>query len=361
MKCSLLLLLIPFLNFAFAEKAEVEKRINKEFNIQTDGNLMVDNKYGRIDVAIGQGNHIKMEVVMKVKAGSEKKAQETLDKISVDINQSGNRVTAITNVSTSSGWMSWFDTGNEEMEINYNILVPADIFLNLRQKYGGIYVETTNRDLKIDLSFGDLRLGDVNAKLTLDMDYSNGTMSKINTGNLVLSYSDLDMEDAQTVDIDMKYTDVVMGSAIRANLVTAFSDFKAIDIDELIYRGKYDEVAVERVKSVDMESAFSGWKVGGLSEHGHFEMKYGELQVSNIANGFTKLDLSTAYTGVSLRFTPNASFSVDAQNNFCDIHHQGLKITEDIQKTGSTTLKASRGTGGGVVYARMSYGELKIE
>lgn len=96
MKCSLLLLLIPCLSMAVAEKSEVEKRINKEFNVQPESSLAIDNKYGRIDVAIGATNRIKIEVVMKVKAGSEKKAQETLDRISVDISQSGSRVSAST-------------------------------------------------------------------------------------------------------------------------------------------------------------------------------------------------------------------------------------------------------------------------
>lgn len=357
----MLLLLVPFLHLATAEKSEVEKRINKEFTVPADGSLLVDNKYGRIDIAIGESNRIKMEVVMKVKAGSEKKAQEALDRISISIDQSGNRVSASTNVSSSSGWMSWFDTGSVEMEINYNVMVPEDIYLDLKQKYGSIFVETTRRDLRIDLSYGDLRLGDINAKLFLDMAYSDGAMSRINDGEFALSYSDLDMEDAQTVNIDMKYTDVVMGSAIRANVVTAFSDFSGMDIDEFIYRGKYDEVVIERVKTVDMESAYSGWKIGGLSNHGRFDMKYGDLQVSNIAPGFTKLDIQTAYTGVVLRFAPTASFSIDAQNNYCDIHHRNLKVTEDIQKTGSVTLKGSRGSGGGLVIARMSYGELTIE
>jgi len=360
-KCSLLLLLLPFLHFAYAEKSEAEKKINKEFNVQADHILMIDNKYGRIDIAIGESNRIKMEVVLKVKAGSEKKAQEALDRISIDFNQSGNRVSATTNVSTTSGWMDWFNSGEAEMEINYNVLVPAEIYLDLKQKFGSIFVATTNRDLKIDLSYGDLKLGDIHGKLFLEMAYSNGSMSMIKDGDFDLSYSDLNMEDAQTVDIDMKYTDIVMGSAIRVKVVTEFSELRGMDIDELIYHGKYDEVDIERVKTVDMESAYSGWKIGGLSNQGRFEMKYGDLQVNNIAAGFTKLDIETGYTGVVLRFSPGASFVVDAQNNYADIHHRNLKVSEDIQKTGSSTLKASRGTGGGLVIARMNYGELNIE
>ena len=221
MKCSILLLLILFFNMAHAEKSEAERRIQKEFVVKADGFLSVDNRYGKIDIAIGESNQIKMEVVIKVRAGSDKKAQESLDRISIDISQSGNRVSASTSVSSTSSWSSWFDSGNVEMEINYNILVPADIFLELRQKYGSIFVETTNRDLRIDLSYGDLRLGDINAKLSLEMAYSDGNMSRINTGELVLSYSDLEMEDAEAVKVDMKYTDLVMGSAKRASITTA--------------------------------------------------------------------------------------------------------------------------------------------
>ena len=341
MKCSILLLLILFFNMAHAEKSEAERRIQKEFVVKADGFLSVDNRYGKIDIAIGESNQIKMEVVIKVRAGSDKKAQESLDRISIDISQSGNRVSASTSVSSTSGWSSWFDSGNVEMEINYNILVPADIFLELRQKYGSIFVETTNRDLRIDLSYGDLRLGDINAKLSLEMAYSDGNMSRINTGELVLSYSDLEMEDAEAVKVDM---------------TTAYSDFRGIDIYDLTYRGKYDDVSVERVQTIDMESAYSGMRIGGLSSHGHFDMRYGDLQVSNIAAGFSRLDINTSYTGVKLRFLPGASFTIDAQNNYCPINHHDLRVSEDIQKAGSSILKASKGTGGGLIMARMNYG-----
>jgi hypothetical protein len=356
MKCSLLLLLIPFLAVAGPKSSEVEKRINREFSIATDGKLMISNKYGRIDVAIGESNKIKVEVVIKVEASSEKKAQERLALINVRFEEDKNRVSALTEIESSSGWMSWFETGNTEIQINYNVLVPADIYLDLINKYGSIYVETTTRDMRIDLDYGDIRLGDVYARLSLDMAYSNGAISRVNNGDIILAYSELEMEDAEAVRIDMKYADLVMGSAIRANVLTAYSDFRAIDIDELTYRGKYDDVSIERVKSIDYGKCVFRHEDRWVKSAWHFEMRYGDLQVSNIIPGFTRIDINTSYTGVVLRFAPVTSYAVDAQNNYCDIYHRNLKIMEDIQKAGSTTLKASKGTGGGLVFARMNYG-----
>lgn len=361
MKCSLLLLLLPVLGFAGSKGNEVERKISRQFTTQTNGYLDISNRYGNIDVAVGASNQIKIDVVITAEASSVKKAQEAVDRINIAFEESSNRVSARTEVENNSGWSSWFDNSNVSLKINYTVMVPADIFMQLANKYGNIYVETTNRDLRIDLDYGDIRLGNIYAKLDLDMSYSDGAISGIKNGDLSLSYSDLEMEDAEALQVDMKYSDLVMGSAIRLKVVSSYSDLQGNDVDEVSYSGKYDELVFERVKSIEAQSAYSGMQVSGLSTSGRFDMRYGELDVSNIRRGFSRLDIATSYTGVVLGFDEGSSFSIDAQNNYCDINHHGLTVTEDIQRAGSSTLKASRGTGGGLIFVRMNYGELSIE
>jgi hypothetical protein len=361
MKFSLLLILLPVLGFAGSKGEEAEKKISRQFTTQTNGYLDISNRYGNIDVAIGASNQIKIDVVITAEASSVKKAQEAVERINITFEESTNRVAARTEVENNTSWSSWFDNSNVSLKINYTVMVPADIFLQLANKYGNIYVETTNRDLRIDLDYGDIRLGNINAKLSLDMSYSDGAISGIQNGDLSLSYSDLEMEDADALQVDMKYTDLVMGSADRLKVVSSYSDLQGNDVDEVSYSGKYDDLTFERVKSIEAESAYSGMQVSGLSTNGRFEMRYGELNVDNIGMGFTRMDINTSYTGVVLGFEEAATFSIDAQNNYCDISHHGLKVTEDIQRAGSSTLKATKGTGGGMVFVRMNYGELSIQ
>ncbi len=361
MKYSLLLLVLPVLGFAGTKGEEAEKKISRQFTTHANSYLDISNRYGNIDVAIGASNQIKIDVLITAEASNIKKAQEAVDRINIAFEESTNRVAARTEVENNSGWSSWFDNSNVNLKINYTVMVPADVYLQLANKYGNIYVETTNRDLRIDLDYGDIRLGNINAKLNLDMSYSDGAISGIKDGDLSLSYSDLEMEDAAALQVDMKYTDLVMGSANRLKVVSSYSDLQGIDVDEVSYSGKYDELTFERVKIMDAESAYTGVQVSGLSTSGRFDMRYGELSVGNIGRGFTRLDINTSYTGVALGFDEGASFSIDAQNNYCDINHHGLKVTEDIQRAGSTTLKASKGTGGGIVMVRMNYGELSIQ
>lgn len=361
MKCSLLLLLLPILGFAEKNGEVVEKKISRQFVTQANNYLDINNRYGNIDIAIGAVNQIKIDVRITAEASNANKAQEAVDRINIAFEENANRVAARTEVANNSGWNTWFDNSNVNIKINYTVLVPIDIFLELENKYGNIYVETTNRDLRIDLAYGDIRLGSINAKLNLNMSYSDGAIAGIKEGNITLSYSDLEMKDADVLDVNMKYTDLVMGSAKRLKVISSYGDLKGNAVEEVSYSGKYDDLAFERVKLIDVESAYSGLRLNGLYTSGRFSMRYGDLKVENIGRGFTKLDINTSYTGVELDFAEDASFMIDAQNNYCDIRHHGLKITEDIQKAGSSTLKASKGSGGGQVIARMSYGELIIQ
>ncbi len=363
MKCSLFLFLfLPFLAMAGKDGESAEKKITREFNIQANGHLSIENKYGDIDIAIGEDNKIKFDISIKASAGSQKKAQDILDNISVDFEEGINRVDAVTHIESSSSWMSWFNTGSHEIEINYQVLVPREVFLELKNKYGSIYLENTERDAKVDLSYGDIRLGDINANLSLDMAYSQGSLSQIKEGQINLANSELKMENSQSLSVNMKYSELSMGSSGRLNLVSSYGETKSVDVEEVNYTGKYDNFHADHVKSIIADCNLTDVEVGGIASSGSFDMEYGDLSISNIGIGFKRLDISSSYTDVEISFQDGASYSIDAETTYSDINHSAdLKVSEYIERTTSTTLKGSRGTGGGVVKAVMNYGDLNIK
>jgi hypothetical protein len=343
------------------DRERAEKKINREFAIQSNGLVDLENKYGNLDIAIGESNQVKINVTVSVVAPSVKKAQETLDRIDVEFEEGNNRIHAKTEIESTSGWFSWFSTGNTEMEINYHVLVPVDVYLELTNNFGNIYVETTNRDLKVDLGFGDIRLGDINANLKLDMQYSGGTLSQIKNGDLNLSYSTLEMEDGEDVILENKYTDIKTGSFKKLRMESSFSHLYSLFIGQFEYTGKYDDLVVDRSGHMNGESSFTTIVMNELESGGDFDMRYGDLKIHHVHRGFQQINLNTSFTGVELHLNPDAGFAIDADTKYCEIHHGNLKIEEDTQRQENFTLKASRGTGEGKIYARMSYGELNIE
>lgn len=364
MKCSaLLLLLLPCFCLAGVDGETVEKKINKTFSIQPEGQLRIDNKYGDVDIAIGEGRTIQFDITITVSAGSEKKAQEQLDKIKIRFEEGANRVAAETDIEQSSSWLSWFNMDDKEIEINYSVLVPKDVFLNIDNRYGSLYIESTDRDANITVAYGELRFGDINANLNLDMSYSEGSLSQIKQGNLKLMHSDLDMENSQGLIIDMQYAELTMGSSNKLQLVSAFGDIQGMDVDEVQYSGKYDDVSLDRVKTINVESGYSGLVLDGLMYSGDFDMNYGDLSISNIASGFKRIDIRSSFVGVNLEFAPNANYTLDAKTKYCEVSYgDDFRVSERIEQNYTDmTIKGSKGSGGGQVVAVMTHGELSIE
>lgn len=358
-----LLLLLGFLltqPASLRASHEVVKDIHKEFRIPADGRLLVDNRYGDVDVAIGPAGKLSIQVKITSEASSESKARENLERVSIDFTEGINRVEARTTLASGSGWGSWWGNNNAKIRIDYKVLVPADVFLELSNKYGSIFVETTQRAARIAIGYGEVRCGDINADLELEMSYSKGNLSRIQDGKLKLSYSELDMEDVANLDLDMKYTDVTMGSGERVRWTSAYGDLKAQTITDLQYTGKYDDLSLDKAGSLRVETGYAGITIGALEREGIFDMKYGDIRIDRIHRGFSDIRLNTSYTGVKLGFESGASFSLDVDNHYCDVDQANLQVNERIQKSGSLVLKGARGSGGGRVIARMSYGELEI-
>src|SRR5690606_10002863 len=84
-----------------------EKIIEKVYKAGRKDRLRIDNRYGRIKVNNWNRDEFKVVVRIKVGESSTRRAQEALDRVSINDSKSGNEVhfkTAI--ASAESGWFS---------------------------------------------------------------------------------------------------------------------------------------------------------------------------------------------------------------------------------------------------------------
>ena len=86
-----------------------EKTIKKEFNVNSDALLKVDNSYGNLNITSWNENRVVIEVHVKTNGNDEDRVKERLNEINVDFENSSSMVSARTdfgNRSNSWGW-SW--------------------------------------------------------------------------------------------------------------------------------------------------------------------------------------------------------------------------------------------------------------
>ena len=99
-------------------RQEVVKDFHEEYDANSQTELMLQNKYGNIDIKDWDQDRISIDVKVRVEHPNQEKAQRLLDQIQVNFSSSGNRIEVITEFDPKFGRSDWGD--NKEFEIlNY--------------------------------------------------------------------------------------------------------------------------------------------------------------------------------------------------------------------------------------------------
>ena len=167
MKCNTLTILVFLLAgtmlIAAPTKSEFERTIQKDFQIDSDGLVDLSNKYGKVTIETVSGNTVNIEVVIKVDANSQSKADEIFDRIDIDFTNNGSLVKAETTIaSQKSKWFSWWgDSKSNSLEINYTVKMPKSCRLSLMNKYGDNFVDHLDGKANISVKYGNLQLAGI--------------------------------------------------------------------------------------------------------------------------------------------------------------------------------------------------------
>ena len=104
-----------------------KKEFNRTFDVGSSDRLNIENRYGSIAVAYWNKNEISIRVEVIAKAKDDSRAQETLDRVNIQLDKSGNTVRGITSIKSS--WSS----NNTSIEVNYFVNMPQQLEKNISQ------------------------------------------------------------------------------------------------------------------------------------------------------------------------------------------------------------------------------------
>ena len=131
--------------------AETEEQLNKHFDVQPGGKLVVDVDFGSIDVNTNALNEVTVDVLRKVTRSTKADEEAFLRDRPVTFSQDGNTVTISSRAKTKmSGW--WH--GSQKTEGKYTITVPAPFSAQLRTAGGGVSANDLTGEVKAETSGG---------------------------------------------------------------------------------------------------------------------------------------------------------------------------------------------------------------
>lgn len=326
-KLLIFILLLPFALIAGTPiktgKYVKEKKIHKEFTVNSSAALQVNNSYGNIDIVTWDQNKTVIDVHIITQGDDEDAVIKKLKSITVDFSGNLDLVTATTLFSESnSGWSSlssfWKSGTNDvNMEINYTIKLPKTNSLALDNDYGTISITSLKGSAKINCDYGQLIIGELLADNNeLNFDYTTkSTINYMKGGKIDADYSSFTLDKVIRLDLNADYTTSEIG-----------------EVSYLEYNCDYGKVLVEKAEEIIAKGDYVTNKFQSISKRLKLNSDYSSVYVGELKPTVKEVSIDSEFTGIKMGLHPEASFDFTINIEFASLKGEEILIITKNQK-----------------------------
>lgn len=353
-KSTLLLIFVQILviTSAFAVSEEFSKNLHKEYNADENTLLVIQNKFGDVDINNWDKNQVSIDVTITVDHRNEEKAKELIDYIDVKFNQTGNTIEAITQIDDKfSKWNFSFNDNEKEFSIDYKVNIPKNIKVDLTNKYGSLFINEIEGHAKINVKYGNLKINKINRDVKphneIYLGYSNGTIEECQWLSLTIKYSKLEIEQSKALIAVTKYSKLYVDKA-----------------SSIVSESKYDEYRIGKVTNFVSSSAYTGIDINELYKKLEIDNRYGGIDVDYVPANFEEIDIENEYGNIDIGIDPNASYMIDGYAKYADIDYPYESRVSRIKESTSLRVEGLVGTDKNtksVVKVESKYGNVDLE
>lgn len=351
-KIILVLLLLPFMVSGNTIKKKYEKSrvIKKEFSVNSDAKVALNNRYGNLNITTWSKNRVEIEVTITVKGNDMDDVVERLSTIDVVFNTSKSLVQAETIFEKrTSSWSWWKKSKNMNYQINYVVKMPKSNSVDLDNDYGSIYLTDLDGKADINCDYGKISVGDLSAREnSINLDYcSSSSITYMKSGNVNVDYSKITVDETEKVNVNADYSTVKLG---KTRNVDFNSDYGAITINE--------------ADDVNGNSDYASMRFGEIRKNLTIDTDYGSISVKNLAKGFESVDINGQYAGIKIGVAPGAvfNFEIDLQYAGFSRDNDNIEFFKSISKTTKKYYEGKYGKGNtnSKIKIRSQYGGVSI-
>ena len=307
--CMMLLLV-----FSSDAKKDEEKRkvIEKTYPVNPSTKLDIDNQFGNVQIDNWSQNEFYVKVEIMAEGRSSERAQELLDKIKIDISNSESLVTFETKIERQQS------KNDEGFKINYTVKMPAINPLVVRNKFGDTYLDDREGSLKLDVSYGSLRAGELADENDIELAYGNGSIESLMKGELDIEYSDFNLDKAGEIELDQSYSEVELG-----------------EIEEAEIDSRYGSLEIEKINKAEVDIRYSGFEIEELTGSLEMECSYmGGFEIEKVAKTFTLLDIEGDYSSYKIGLEEGLNAQIEAEFTYSK-----LDVDNDVKVDFSHEIK----------------------
>ena len=304
-KLILLTLLLFTVGLANAQVSD-RKELTKGFLVDKGTIVDVSNKYGDITVNTWDKDSVWVEINYEVSDKNYERLRKKMNEISFELTQSGHFVVVNTVISSSRNMLldeltklkETIGVGESQVEINIKLTLPDNLNLRIKNKYGNMYIDDYKGDLTVDLSNGRLKAHDLTGYVNLKISFGDAIINTIDTGNLEIYYSELNLADARKLRINSKTSDITI-----------------TEVAQLLVNSSRDDYRIRMISSFETESSWTDFSITEFTSQSDIKMNYGDLTIENIRPSMENMMIDARSTKINLYFDKELDVNFDITTN----------------------------------------------
>lgn len=325
-----------------------EKTIHKEYSVNADALVKINNSYGNLNVVTWNENRVVIDITITTNGNNEDKVQNKLDGIDVVFDASNSEVYAKTTFNKSRSFWNW-GNNNVNMKINYIIKMPITNSVNLNNDYGNINLDKLEGHAKINCDYGKITTKELMAdNNVLNFDYTNDSFFEyIKSGKINADYSGFTIGKTNSIDINADYT--------KSKVEIA---------EEVNYNNDYGSLTIEKVNSVTGNGDYLSARLGDVYQDIDIKADYGSLKINNMAANAGTVNISSDYMKITIGFDSGYNFDFDINLGYASFNDgNSLEIMKQKVESSNKYYSGYHGNkgSGNLIKITSDYGSVTLK
>jgi hypothetical protein len=286
------------------------------------------------------------------------KLRNMLEGIEIDISASGSRIKAETLfgkeltvlLESFKGFTEKFIDYGSKIRISYHINIPEYVDIKIKNQFGDITMQNNTGMVSVDLSNGDFKANSLNRLSEFNFDFGEAEIGSVKDARIVTTFSKFYIKEAGELSVNSTGSRYELGRTGRLNL-----------------ESRRDKFFIEDASGLGGASYFSDFRIERLTGQNILTLKYGSFETESVDRGFEKIDISSAYSDITLSFEPSSAFSfrINHTNAFVVIPEKNTrsekKSVNEEKKEFLITGSAGNDPGGHEVRIDASRGNIYLK
>ena len=288
-----------FYTFSFSQE-NFTKNYEKSYDLNKNSFFKISNKYGKVHIENTNTNKLEILVTISVETKNKDKADKVFDKIKINFNQSGDVITAETEIEK--------DIKIRKFSIDYNIKMPEDLKIDLTNKYGDIFINKLKSKSTITCKYGNLKINELLTSelanlATVNIKYSSGDINKCDYLNLNVKYSEMEIGESRAVYVNSGYSKLEFDKAYILKVVS-----------------KYDPTfEIGEVTKIELEGKYSDYEIGEIYNALKADISYSNFELDHLNKSFENVDIASKYGNVEINVDEEASYKFSGEVEYGSI------------------------------------------